>query len=138
MRSYLTRQRSVIDAYLETVGDRLFSAPELARELKEKGVSQSAVYRNLAEMEKEARLVRVPREGEKTDFFRAVRKSECRRHLHLACKTCGKTFHLPLDATDRVAEAAREDAGFEIDREGTVLPGVCRECREKEKGGKER
>ena len=38
MRSYLTRQRSVIDAYLENAGDRLVSAPELARELKEKGV----------------------------------------------------------------------------------------------------
>ena len=52
-------------------------------------------------------------------------------HLHLACKDCGKTFHMDVPATERIVEEAREEAGFEIDRKSTVLVGVCRECRER-------
>jgi Fur family ferric uptake transcriptional regulator len=130
MRSYATKQRKAIEEALALRGDGVFSARDLAEGLKNEGVSLSAVYRNLASLEKEGRAVRVPREGE-AKYYRYVPRTACRMHLHLACKDCGKTFHMDVPATERIVEEAREEAGFEIDRKSTVLVGVCRECRER-------
>ena len=131
MGPYVTRQRTAIDEVLTSRGEEAFSARELADALKEKGVSLSAVYRNLAQMEREGRVVRMPREGEKSEYYRYVSAKSCRMHLHLSCKGCGKTFHMDVPATERILEEAREDADFEIDRNSTVLLGVCRECRDR-------
>ena len=50
---YSTRQRKLLLDYLSAHPHQLLSAGEIARDLREREVSLSAVYRNLAQLEAE-------------------------------------------------------------------------------------
>ncbi len=134
MPKYVTRQRKSLLDYLALHPDEDLSARQIAEGLTEHGVSLSAVYRNLAELETEGKVRRSSHEGSRDLFYRYTDLGECRRHLHLSCKSCGRTFHMDADATDTLTRQVVESAGFQIDRADTVLYGLCNACQSKRNG----
>ena len=56
MSRYSTRQRKLLLDYLSAHPHQLLSAGEIARDLREREVSLSAVYRNLAQLEAEGKI----------------------------------------------------------------------------------
>ena len=131
MPKYATRQRKALIDFLSLHADEDLSARQISQALSEEGVSLSAVYRNLSELEEEGKIRRAPKGGSRDVFYRYTDASECKRHLHLSCTQCGKTFHMPAEATDSLIGRVAESAGFQIDRSSTVLYGLCEQCQKK-------
>ena len=134
MSTYATKQRKILTDYLEAHPDTMVTADEIGDALESFGISRSAIYRNLAELESEGRIRRSVREGTRKVFFQYVDAEHCRGELHLSCKKCGRTIHMDHEAAEAlVADIAGKQA-FEIDKAETVLFGVCGDCQTKLKG----
>ncbi len=129
MPQYATRQRKALLGYLLMHPDESFSARQIADALEPDGVSLSAVYRNLAALEAQGMIRRAPKDGDHEVFYRFTQADACKKHLHLSCSQCGKTFHMDVPATDSLVEQVAQTADFQVDRSSTVLYGVCGACR---------
>lgn len=129
MKKYDTRQRDDLLRFLNRHPDQPLSARQIAQALSEQPVSLSAVYRNLSQLEAEGLVRKSVKPGGREAVYRYTGAPECRSHLHLSCIRCGKTFHMDAERTVQLARAMAEREGFELDLPGTVLYGVCRNCR---------
>lgn len=130
MPKYITRQRKVLLEYLNRHADERLSAREIAAALADGGVSLSAVYRNLAELEAEGRVRRAGQSGVREACYRFVDADKCKGCLHLQCKKCGRTFHMDSGGAERLRNVVEQTEGFALDKGGTVLYGVCELCRD--------
>ncbi len=128
MSKYATRQRKTLLGYLCAHADESLSAKEIASALEADGVSLSAVYRNLSELEAEGKVSRLSKDGSRNVYYRYTDAEECKKHLHLSCSKCGRTYHMDVSATDTLIKTVEEDSGFNVDSSSTVLYGVCSEC----------
>ena len=129
MPKYMTKQRKLLLDFLRSHPDEALSAGRIAGAVQDAPISVSAVYRNLAELEAEGKVRRLSRAGSREVFFQYMDASNCRNCLHLSCTKCGKTFHMhALGAAQLERDVARNDE-FQIDRNETVIYGLCRDCR---------
>jgi Fur family ferric uptake transcriptional regulator len=115
--------------FLQSHGDEVFSADQIAESLNGENISISAIYRNLAALESEGKIQRTTKGGSRKVFYRFKAADECREHIHLSCSKCGRTYHMPLPATNTLIDDVKKNSGFEIDRTETVLYGVCGDCK---------
>ena len=109
MLRYTTRQREALLDYLSRHPDQPLTVREIAAGVEPDGVSLSAVYRNLAELEA-AGLIR-------------------RDDMHLTCTRCGRTVHLSSAAASLLTGMAAGE-GFSLDLTRTALYGLCPRCRQ--------
>ena len=128
MPAYSTKQRKILLSYLASHADEELPADRISRDLSDKGISVSAVYRNLATLEAEGQIQKVTKSGERRAFYRFSGSDECRKHIHLYCTGCGKTYHVDVPTTDLVADSIASSSGFKVDRSKTVISGICRDC----------
>ena len=133
MQAYMTQPRKRLMRYLHDHADETLSAGQIAQELPE--ISVSAVYRNLSALEKDGAVQKVAKAGTREVFYRYKKAEECRAHLHLSCKKCGRTFHMDEAETEALVEAVAKLDGFAIDRGDTVLYGLCNGCQETKSKG---
>ena len=104
MPKYMTKQRKNLLAFLEQHADEELSAKIIESELGGMGVSISAVYRNLSDLEKEGKVRRVSKSGTR------------------------EVYYLYTDAHMLINTLAQSD-DFTIDKSETVLYGVCKDCK---------
>ena len=130
MPKYQTRQRKTLTEYLSAHADEQLTAQEIAAALEGEGISVSAVYRNLAELEAEGRVRRAARSGGREVFYQFIGAEECRESLHLQCKRCGRTFHMDAQGAEQLKSVVERTEGFALDKGDTVLYGVCELCRD--------
>ncbi len=128
MTKYRTKQRQTLLAFLSCHPDEQLSAKQIAAPLKEEGVSMSAVYRNLSELEAEGKVKRYSKPGARDVFYQYI--APCRGCLHLSCTKCGKTFHMDQDQADTLVRQLAETEAFRLDLGNTILYGLCKNCRE--------
>ncbi len=129
MSVYTTKQRTVLLDFLQNNADEVFSADRIAESLRSEDISLSAIYRNLAALESEGKVQRVTKGGSRKVYYRFKAADECKEHIHLSCSKCGKTYHMPLPATNTLIDDVKKNTDFEIDRTETVLYGVCKACK---------
>ena len=129
MPKYSTKQRKILLDFFKNNTDVVFSAKEVSENLKKFQISQSSVYRNIAELEKSGKLVRCTKPNSREVFYRFVNPEKCGECLHLSCKKCGKTFHMHLKSSDLMKNCLRDDENFQIDVADTVIYGICKGCR---------
>lgn len=129
MAKYTTKQRMLLLDFLSGHIDETLSAGQIAKALSGKGISTSAIYRNLTVLEEEGRLRRSPKSGSTETYYRYVDNEYCRGHLHLSCLRCGKTVHLEETETDALVNRLAESEGFALDRTDTILCGICADCQ---------
>ena len=91
MPKYMTKQRKTLLSYLSGHADEKLSARQIEADLKQEGISISAVYRNLSELEKEGKVRRVNQSGSREVFYQYTDSAHCKECLHLSCEKCGKT-----------------------------------------------
>ena len=133
LQRYSTKQRKVMLDYLDSHKDESVSASRIAEDLKQSGISKSAVYRNLALLEKEGKLAKSSKEGSRCVYYRYKDAGDCRSHIHLSCQVCGKTYHMASPATENIVSSVEKDSDFSVDRSSSVLYGICGACRHKTK-----
>ena len=129
--AYITRQRKLLINCLEAHEDSLFTPEEIIKELEPRGISQSAVYRNLASMESQGVLKRTSKEGSKAVYYQYLDSEECRNSFHLSCVKCGRTIHMDSETAEKLVESVRGIQDFDIDKGESVMYGTCKECRKK-------
>ena len=131
MSKYMTKQRKALLAFLSEHADEELSARQMEQALSEQGISISAVYRNLAELEKEGKVRRSSKSGSREVYYLYTDGSECRDCLHLSCEKCGKTYHMSTESAQTLIDALAQSDEFTVDRSNTVLYGVCKSCKKK-------
>ena len=129
MPKYETKQRKELLGFLCNNAHNTLSVGDIAEGLRGKGVSVSAIYRNLSDLENEGKVQKVTVSGDKKVYYRYIGAKECEKHLHLSCSKCGQTFHMDLPATDTLISEVMNKSDFEVDSANTVLYGVCKGCR---------
>ena len=126
---YNTKKRQILLDLLESRHDETLTAEEIVALLGEKGISRSAVYRNLSTLETEGVVKRVALPGDGRFGYRYLDCDECREHLHLECSKCGKTYHLDIPASSNLINSVLKESHFAVDSHSSVLYGVCEKCR---------
>jgi len=129
MRFYRTEQRKSILNYLEGKHDQCVTAGEIADALFP-AVSKSAVYRNLADLEQEGRVVRVTLSGERSSGYRYADTHTCKGKIHISCVRCGKTEHVSSSAARAFEAALAASDGFSLNKSECLLYGICPTCRQ--------
>ena len=129
MAKYLTRQRKRLLTYLSEHTDEQMTARQIADALTTDNISISAVYRNLSALEEEGILKRSIRENTREVYYQYIAAKECREHLHLSCRVCGKCIHLDEAGTTQLIENTLRNTGFQIEKTETILYGICEGCR---------
>lgn len=125
---YSTEQRNILLSFLSRNPDKMFSARQIEAGLAGKGISKSAIYRNLAELESEEKIRRCSKPGSREMFYQFYDCQLCRSHIHLSCSRCGKIFHMEDKNAQKLISALEQAEGFEINKGESTLIGVCREC----------
>ena len=128
MPKYETKQRKTLLEFLSANADKPLSAADVVSGLKNSCISASAVYRNLSALEKEGKVQRLTVGGSNKVYYRYTVAKGCKRHLHLSCSKCGKTFHMDVPASDSLIKEVYDSSDFKIDSASTVLYGVCGKC----------
>lgn len=85
-------------------------------------ISRSTVYRVLARMAEEGKILRLELGGCDSRY-----DGEIRPHGHARCRLCGRVADLPPVAVEMPAEAE----GFLLEEWAVVFRGLCPACREK-------
>ena len=125
---YSTKQREILLNFFSKNPDKNFSAEEIAKQLKNQDISLSAVYRNLSELEKMGKVRKTAKSGSRKSFFQYVDLDDCKGHLHLSCKECGKTLHLDDNSANILVQNILKNANFNVDKDSTILFGICKNC----------
>ncbi len=129
MPKYMTKQRKILLEFLEKHADEELSARKIEDELCGSGVSISAVYRNLSDLEKEGKIRRISKSGTREVHYLYTDSHGCRDCLHLSCKKCGRTYHMDTDGAEKLIKILAQSDDFTIDKSDTVLYGVCGKCK---------
>ena len=131
MQNYSTRQRKVLLDYLSHHPDELLSARQIADALADEMISLSAVYRNLAQLEKEEKVRRSAKSGSHEAFYQYLDAKGCKGALHMSCVKCGKTFHMADSNAALFAKHLAQSEQFTLDAADTILYGICSDCKGK-------
>lgn len=129
MAKYSTRQRDALLDYLEKHAHELLSAKQIADELKDCQISISAVYRNLAELEKENKVKRCTQNGKRQVLYQYIAAHHCENKLHISCKLCGTTFHLEESVAKDLINHFSDSMNFTVIPQDTTICGICPNCK---------
>lgn len=127
---YKTEQRNILLEFLQKNPDTMFSGKQIEAALSHANISRSAVYRNLAALETENKIRRVSVSGCREVFYQFYDTQNCKNHIHLSCKKCGKIFHMENCLADTFISQINSSQGFEINKSETTLYGVCSGCKD--------
>lgn len=127
---YKTEQRNILLEFLQNNPDTMFSGKQIETSLSHQNISRSAVYRNLAALESENKIRRVTVSGCREVFYQYYDTQNCKNHIHLSCKKCGKIFHMENGLADTFISQINTSQGFEINKSETTLYGICSGCKD--------
>lgn len=125
--AYRTQQRKLLANFLMEHPDRFFTPQEVYEEIGGEAISLSAVYRNMATLEKDGSVVRRPSGNKNENAYRFIHGKNCAGHIHMVCEKCGRITHISHELSDTV-EKSLFASGFKLDKARTMLYGVCDEC----------
>ena len=132
-KSYQTKGRRELIAFLAKNPDRQFTVDELYREVNaEASTAKSSLYRHLNEL-CNVEILRKFHGGEKrgTLYQYIGADCDCKDHFHQKCTVCGRVSHLDCFASADFAEHILREHGFMINCGISVLYGVCAACMRK-------
>lgn len=135
-QNYNTKARKYILDFLKSRQDSTVSAADITEHLEKMGaaVNQATVYRYLNRLSRENRLLKFTDSKTQKSVYRFVgADSGCDEHIHIKCVSCGKLMHLECDFMEDIKKHLSEEHGFLLQCDGSILYGLCGECREEEK-----
>ena len=99
-----------------------------------KGISvdPATVYRCLNRLSAEHRVLKITEEKTKKSVYRFIGgERNCDEHIHIKCTRCGRVMHLECSFMQDIKEHLLKSHGFALRCDGSVLYGLCGDCREK-------
>ena len=128
--TYNTDRRGEIISLLSSESDKAFTTEEICKRIITEG-GKSTVYRIVSELVEDAVVKRISDGKTRHCSYQYVGSSECKSHLHLKCRDCGKLIHLDKGVSESFASALRESGGF-MREDGCILFGKCTRCDDSE------
>ena len=135
-QNYNTKARKYILDFLKLRQDSTVSAADITAHLKKMGaaVNQATVYRYLNRLSRENQVLKFTDSKTQKSVYRFVGVgSGCDEHIHIKCVSCGKLMHLECDFMEDIKRHLSEEHGFLLQCDGSILYGLCGECRKEEK-----
>jgi Fur family peroxide stress response transcriptional regulator len=100
-------------------------------------ISLGTVYRNLNEMVKAGKLLKITIPGGADRFDGRIVE-----HHHVYCRNCKKVFDISVDLSESLDDKIRNETGIDVDNIQLVGIGLCQVCKNinliNSKMGKER
>ena len=128
MSKYVTKQRRILLEFLSEHADEILSAKQISQMLSYQGISTSAVYRNLTDLEAAGKIRRVSQNNSREALYQYTDADNCKNRLHFLCNSCGRTFHVSAQSAALLENQLEAKEGFQIDRANTILYGTCGTC----------
>ena len=133
-QNYNTKaRRFILDFLAEQKGT--VSASDIAQQLEKRGmtVNRATVYRCLNKLTAEKSLLKFTDGKTHKAVYRLADSDSCDDHLHIKCTVCGKLIHLDCGFMHDIKKHLSERHGFTLDCDGSILYGICSDCKEKSK-----
>ncbi len=126
--NYLTDQRKNLLALFKANLHESFSAKQIYKALDDESISISAIYRNIATMEKDGLLCRVASSTNREALYQYLDPHSCAGVIHLVCDKCSKTQHLDKEVSNILIGTANENFGFKVNEQMVMIYGLCKNC----------
>ncbi|MEA4915831.1 MAG: transcriptional repressor [Christensenella sp.] len=138
MAEYETKQRRILLDYLNAHPDRGFSVEELYDGLLSECTAgevpgKSTIYRLIARLVQEDLVKRFAVGNGRTFAYQIVACDACDAHLHLKCTECGYLYHMDHAISEQIMREVLSRSDFSLDEKETVLFGVCKDCKLRQK-----
>ncbi len=133
VNKYNTEQRKLLLELFQDSEHQTFSAQDIQILLKDKEVSMSSIYRNLAEMEREGLVCKVNEKNRPGALYQYVDPHHCAGVIHFKCQSCEATYHLDKNISQMIMGIAKDMHGFMVNESGAFLYGECDKCSQKAK-----
>lgn len=130
--TYKTGKREAILDFLSGNSESSFTLLEICSAVASDGHGKSTVYRIVSELLEDGCIKRLSDGKTRHCSYQYIGEEECRGHLHLKCRGCGRLYHLCHEVSDELSKTLRE-SGFSLD-DGAMLFGKCNSCNETERG----
>ncbi|WP_455714791.1 Fur family transcriptional regulator [Anaerosporobacter sp.] len=130
---YKTKQREIIQTYLENHGENHVTIDEVLSHLRDNNISvgRTTIYRYMEKLTEAGTLRKYFLEEGMGACYQYVGENEqCQSHFHLKCIKCGVLLHVKCDYLAGADKHILEEHGFEIDNTKTVFYGWCKSCKE--------
>lgn len=120
-----TAQKQIILDTLVRLGSHV-SAGAIYRELQttHPDIGRATVFRVLADMADDGRLLRVTVAGSDDRFDITTAP-----HCHVHCRLCGKVDDIVFDCEPELITHIKNASGFKVEDEHIEFSGICRECQ---------
>ena len=130
-RTYDTKQRKQLIEFLDS--HREYTIAQIVTQLTvEGGPAKSSIYRLMKQLVEEGVVKRYVKGNSREFVYELINGEGCIHHFHLKCMVCGKLEHLSEYVSGETWDAVFNEAGFNIDKEKTLMFGKCKECQVKE------
>ncbi len=133
MATYTTKQRKVILDFLKSRSHQIFSAQQIIAALSDEKISNSAVYRNLADLEASGEVKKVSKSGNRTSMYQYFDSDACRNQIHLFCDECENSYHMNISNVQLLGQELLNNDQFQLNQGNTVIHGICKDCKHKPK-----
>lgn len=133
-RNYNTKSRKYILEFLKQNCDITVAVSDILDYLSGKGISVNftTVYRYLNKLTRERKVIKITDEsGHRAVYQLTGHKMDCDEHIHIQCTECGKLEHIECDFMEHIKTHLHEGHGFTIKCDGSILYGVCNDCKNK-------
>ena len=131
--TYNTKQKKLIEDFLQKNIERQFTCDEISAFLKNQGtpVGKTTVYRYVEKLAAEGRIRKIIGGAVKSAQYQYIDEAmNCNSHMHLKCLACGEFIHLGCNFMSGVNEHIFEHHRFRVDNSKTVIYGLCEKCAE--------
>lgn len=129
---YNTGKKKQITDFLSENAHTAFTLEEISETVAPDGKGKSTVYRIVSELVEAAVVKRISDGKTRHCSYQYIGSGECKSHLHLKCRDCGKLIHLDRSTSENLTAALRKNGGFTLEY-GCMLFGKCDRCEEHEK-----
>lgn len=130
-RIYDTKQRKQLIEFLDSHRECTI-AQIVAQLTAEGGPAKSSIYRLMKQLVEEGVVKRYVKGTSREFVYELINGEGCIHHFHLKCMACGKLEHLSEYVSGETWDAVFNEAGFNIDKEKTLMFGKCQACQARE------
>ena len=124
---YTTGKKEAIISFLRNESARSFTLAKICEAIAHDGKGQSTVYRLVSELVSDGTVRRISDGKTRHCTYQYVGGAECRSHLHLKCRECGKLIHLERSLSAKLLSDVYMAGGFTVEG-GGMLFGKCKDC----------
>ena len=123
---YNTKNREKIISFLSNNAGDAYTAEEICSHILDGDGGKSTVYRLLSRLVDEGAIQRITDTKTRRVSYQCA-AGNCREHLHLKCKECGKLIHLDEMTSHILEKRIFNTKGFTLDV-GGIIYGSCDGC----------